>query len=849
MRALPRLQPLLWSIIPLVALVLLIWVHWLRAARVERVSETKSWSIDAARADAKSRTGWEDGRRHLVLTQPYAEGHGWIAQTQQMFAAGDLRARRAEEDNAPFGRPALAASAYRWWLGALAWCDSRLTGVPVGRAVERTVLYANPLLQVVLLLGTLPFVVRRLGYAAGAWWALGVAGLYPMAGSFAPGLPGARGLALACLLWSVLPLLFVLLRPVCEGGGGLAGVKSAPPGGAELASGGEATTPARLAGDTARADRGCFVVAGLAGALGLWVDASMQVAALCGVACGAVGAALVSRKSGEAAARFAPAGWRIWGASLGLGGLALYLIDYFPGDGMPLEVLNPVYAFAAWGLGELLGVGLPWVAGLGRPSGRRALVGLVAGALALAALPVALGLSGSAGCFAADLGSDRLSDLPGSVTAPSLSFWLIHSRLGPFWASAVPLVGVGLAGAGLWFWRGCTARRPALALLLGPAVVFAGLACGQLIRFNALDAVVLLGGLAVVAAPCVESLVAGRWLAVLAGLALLAPGAGLLAPGSLRQTDAELTDIEMQGILERDLAHWLSARAPDGQAIVLTAPDLAAALSHYGGLRVVNSLAWENKDGFAGAVRIARASTGEEALALIQQRGITHIVLPSWNRLLDDFISLRSPTGEGAPVLPDCFLARLRRWDLPPWLQPMTYHIPASALYPGEYVMVLAVVEEQEEALAAARLAEYFAENAMREPAASMVEKLSQFPGDAGALAALAQVQRMLGDTAGLNASLGAIEALLASGAEQGAAWDRRFSLAVNLVLARRNDRAQPLFTACFAELDETKLRSLSPSALMRFLSLAKLFKLEIADTQLNALAPSLLPPALRGRL
>ncbi|MBK8477599.1 MAG: hypothetical protein IPL39_15255 [Opitutaceae bacterium] len=815
---------LLGSIIPLAALVFMIWAHWRRAERVQHVSATKSWSVDAPRTDVQSRTGWEAGRRHLVLTQPYAEGHGWIAQAQQMLAAGDLRARRAEDDNAPYGRPALAASAYRWWLGALAGCDGVLTDVPVGWAVERTVLYANPLLQVVLLLGTLPYVVRRFGYAAGAWWALGVAGLYPMAGSFAPGLPGARGLALGCVLWSLLPLVVVVLRPMREGGG---------------ASGGGLIRPVR----------GAFVVAGLAGALGLWVDASLQVPALGGAALGALGAALASRKSGDEGAVFAAAGWRTWGRTLGLGGLVLYLIDYFPGEGLALEVLNPFYACAAWGLGEVLGFALPWAAGRGRPAGWRAMVGLVAGAMALAAVPVALMMGDSAGCFAAELSSDRLCDLPGSIAAPSLSHGLIHLRLAPFGAAALPVVGLGLAGVVLWYWRGGAARRPALALLAGPAVVFAGMACVQLAHCNALDAVVVLAGLALVATPRADAVEGRRWLGVLAGLALLVPGIGLLAPGARQQSDAELTDIEMQGILERDLAQWLSTRASDGQAIVLTAPDLAAALSHYGGLRVVNSLAWENKDGFSGAVRIARSSTAEEALALIQQRGLTHLVLPSWNRLLDDFISLRSPTGEGSPVLPDCFLSRLRRWDLPAWLQPLTYHIPESALYPGEFVMVLAVVEEQEEPLAVARLAEYFAENAMREPAASVVEELKQFPGDAGALAALAQVQRMLGDTAGLNATLGAIEVLLAAGAEQGAAWDRRFSLAVSLVLARRNDRAQPLFAACFAELDEAKLRSLSPSALIRFLALAKLFKLEQGDARLKALAPSLLPPALRGRL
>jgi len=260
-------------------------------------------------------------------------------------------------------------------------------------------------------------------------------------------------------------------------------------------------------------------------------------------------------------------------------------------------------------------------------------------------------------------------------------------------------------------------------------------------------------------------------------------------------------------------------------------------------------MAPENEEGFLGAVRIAKAGTLEEAVALVQKRQITQIVLPSSNRFLDDFIGLETEAGDGGHLPVDSFLYSLRHWVLPPWLQPMAYPIPKSMRERGEFVTVFSVVEDQDESVAIARLAEYFAENAMRDRAAEVLEKLNQYPGDPGVLAALAQVQVTLGDKTGLDASLAAIESLLPAVADMGLAWDRRLSLALFLVQAHRNDQARQIFASCLAELDETKLRALSLPALVRFLTLAKLFNLPIPDPHLKTLAVALLPPQLRSRI
>ena len=815
-------RSLSWLVVAVLAAAFLGGIHWLRAERAVHLSGLPGWSVDAPQLDAASPTGWHGGQRNLVLAQPLADGHQWIAAAQHLLATGEHRVRKVDYDNAPFGRPAFAASPYAWWLAGLAWCDSLITGGPPGRAVERAALYAGPLLQLLILAGSLPWIVRRLGPLAAALFALGVVALYPFAGTFAPGLPDSRSLALVCVLWSLLPLLGVGL-------GSVTAAQSAAP------------LPAS-------APRAPFIVAGLAAAAGLWIETTALLPTVLGLAGGALVAALAVRNSDTATPLLAPAGWRLWGWSLGLGCIAFHFLDYAPGNlRFRPEIVHPLHGLAAIGLGEALAWALPRIARRNPGNDAPGYWRFGAALAAVAALPTAMILTGSAGFSTASLGGLALTHLPPGISARHLGAWAADAGTSlAFWAALTPVLTLA-AFLGLC-WRRTAPRRATIVLLLGPAVLSAAFACRYLSHFSPLDCALLAVALALFAVPGTAALTGRGWGILAAAAATLVPSLLALAPARQAPSSNDVAAHELQGILERDLAHWLAARTAGQPAVVFAPPDLASALAYYGGLPVVGSMAPENEDGFSGTVRLARASTPEEALALVQHRTITHLVLPSWNRLLDGFAG--GGTGaDTATAAHNNFLAILNQWQLPLWLRPMAYHIPPSAQLPGAAVMVLSVVEEQEEALAAARLAEYFVESGMQPEAVASVDRLKQFPGDLGAVAALAQIQMAQGDRAGVNTSLEAIRTLLAAGAQESIAWDRRLSVAILLVLAREPELARPLFTRCLAELDEEMLRTLSPSSLMRLFALAKMFRLEFPDAMLRARATELLPPPLRSRI
>ncbi|MEO6993475.1 MAG: hypothetical protein ABI273_07590, partial [Lacunisphaera sp.] len=191
----------------------------------------------------------------------------------------------------------------------------------------------------------------------------------------------------------------------------------------------------------------------------------------------------------------------------------------------------------------------------------------------------------------------------------------------------------------------------------------------------------------------------------------------------------------------------------------------------------------------------------------------------------------------------------LRRWNLPPWLRPIPYQIPVGGGFEGQTVFVFEVVDEQTPAVAAGRLAEYLVEIGDLDQAVAVADTLRRFPGDVGALVAIAQVQGAKGDGSGFALTLTALQARLANGADRFLPWDRRVSLAIVLARANQIDPAREQLKRCLAEADGKKLRSLTTGSLYGLEVLAKAFGMGIPDPALNTLALSLLPQDLRDRL
>jgi hypothetical protein len=399
----------------------------------------------------------------------------------------------------------------------------------------------------------------------------------------------------------------------------------------------------------------------------------------------------------------------------------------------------------------------------------------------------------------------------------------------------------------IWLaWRRRTplASRVALAVALLPVCIAVGFACRQLSWWSQVD--VLLLALLVVITVALGDLpkaliVRPFWAGLITVVLLL--GAFQVMPIRSAGEKSTLDPADVLGLVERDLARWLALHAGPESGVILAPHNQAITLYYYGGLRGLASLSRENVDGLSAAVRILSASTPEEAKELIDRRGVTYIVMPSWDSYLEAYTRMGIGKVEGT------FYERLINWRLPPWLKPVPYQMPTIGGFEGQSLKIFQVVEDQDDAAAFSRTAEYFVEMGDLEPAAAVAQALRRFPADLGALIARAQVDLARNDRAGFDRTLESLKRRLTAGADRGLPWDRRASLAVVLARAKQSEPAREQVRRCLAEVDEAKLRSLTTGSLYRLLVLGKAFGLTIADQRLHDLALELLPSDLRSRL
>jgi hypothetical protein len=800
-----------WLLFPACCLVFMAWSDHIRLHHVKFVSNVAK---EEARVDASSATGYADGKRWMIVPEHNNPTFQWIEETQLMLAKGDWRVRRVDYENAPFGRDVHAASPYRWWLAFLAWLDRGVSARPIGLSVEHSALFADPLLQLFLLIGAAVFVARRFGAFPAALVSIGLATIFPFAAALLPGIANDFGLSQICAFWSVLLL---------------------------------------AAGAVARRKMSTwFFAAGCAGGCGLWLSAAGQTPVVAGIGVGAILAALAGGRapsSGVDATADVPP-WRAWGFGGAISSFLAYLIEYFPSHMEPQFRVNyPLYGLAWLGLAELLWRFASW-ARFRKPLGdARGVTICLLSAAAVASLPFALVKSGNNAFLAGDLLSTRLTNLPNGVVASSLSDWM--SRDGPSGALGATLLPLLLLVPAAWVLlrsRTGLAHRTSVAISAGPVLAMAAMAIHQTRMWNTFDcaALVLLVATAA-AAGTAENPRLFTWIvcalaapAMVIGLIQVVPTVDPVNPNDFKFTAAEI-----EGLYERALAQWISDRAgPDG-ATVLVPPFRTSSFCFYGGVRGLGTQNWENRDGLSATFRIVNSTRPDETFALINQRGVTHIVIPSWDTDLDDFARM----GLKQPM--DSFIYALHQTDggIFPWLRALPYNLPEISGFKDSSVLVLEVTDETDPATLRSRLVEYLVEMHHIDQAAFASQALQRYPADLGALVALAQVAKARGDEEGFARIFGAMQSNLASGSDRALAWDRRVSLAVVLALGGRTELSLAQVKRCVAEADGSRIRLLTTGSLYHLLVLCKHFGVEIVDPKLHALTMKLLPAELRERL
>lgn len=800
----PRIRRWAWILVPLLAVSFIIATSAARIQRVRHVSGLAGWSATEKQGDLAA---WQP---RLIIPGNQNSSFEWLDQTRQMLATGNLRIRHVDYENAPFGREVSSASPYRWWLGLLAWICHAASGQTLGASLETAALFADPLLYVLLLAGATGFVAWRFGPATGAIASAALAALYPLAVGFLPGAPDDQGLAISAALWSVLPVL-AALRSV---------------GRRKL----------------------WFLAAGVAGGIGLWIRVPNEVSVIVGVGLGGLCAAWITRRSPKEG-QTGPSDvlpWRIWSAGGAATSLAAFLCEYFPSHlgSWNLLAIHPLYGLAWLGWGQVLTSATLYIR-RDRPHSRvrEAALALLAVA-SVAALPTAMWLTHSGRLFLSDISMLKLTRLPNGVASTSLMALVAQVGFSPVVSGAI--VPVLLIGPALWLLlRRATSSeaRTSIAIAMGPVLAALALAFFHLSWWNGFDAAL------VTLLAAVTSTLYGRdsprlfrpaWL-VLVFLALV-PGAVQAWPHSQTKDSNGLIQPEVVGLIERDLARWLVLHAPPGGSVVLAPTDATIALYYYGGVRGLGTLDWENRDGLQAVIRIVSATSFDEALDLIDRRGVGLIVIPSWDTQLDTLanMGLGRPTGS--------FVDGLRRWILPPWLRPVPYPFPVINGFEDQSVVVLMRTEDQDDALLMSRIADYLVETDHPGMASSASFALERFPADISALVARAEVQNALGETDEFEHTLYSLLPRLNGEVELALPWDRRVNLAIVLAQGRRLDSARVEMRKCLADIDEEKLRSLSTGALYHFQILGRVLKMEIADPRLRRLALDLLPSDMGKR-
>ena len=804
-----------WIAFLLGAGAILIWNSAARIDRLDYLSTIGAPAESPAGGGAGSAPGDAEltPNNSLPIPDQLDASYHWLAQTERMLNRGEARVRHIDYENAPYGRTVLEPSPYRWWLGFLAWCEHLATGAPPSALVEKAALLADPLLLGIIILGSAILAAKCFGSLSASLASVGLVCLFPFITGFWPGAPDDRGLAQALAMASVLLL----------------------------------SCAAAAAPEDEKARRRWFILAGIAGGLGLWVKVSVQLPVLLGIAGGGLLVPLLApRGSKPADATTPPLPWRAWACAGAVTTILASLIEYTPSELWTWEqsFVHPVQGLAWLGAGELLVQASAWLQDRTFPRSPKNLVRVSLSIAAVIAVPAALVIRHGADLFVLDSMSSHLTRLRGGIVAPNLAAWIGMQGLSIWlWLTLAPL---GALIPAIWVLRNRQIAKPtraAVAITLGPVIVALILACVELVWWQTLDALLLVT-LAAVASGISSRAIGPRarlgWMGFV--VVLLAPGL-IYALGCERPSQGDvLSRTELQDLILRDLAGWISQHSDPRTVVVLSPPSASIALSYYGAFRGLGSVGDENKDGIREAIRIMSVRNVEEAKEMVNRRSITHIVLLSWDTFFDDFA--RAAYGQAGGT----FIDKLKFATLPRWLRPLAYPLPSIPGFEDQSVTVLQVVDEQDDATNQGNIALYFVEMGDLDRARSTAEGLARFSTDFGAWVARAQVAAAVHDDAELAKDLRVLQARLALRVQPLISWDRRIDLAVVLARARVTVLAKKQLTLCINAIDDERIRSLSPGTVYRLLVLCRGLGVTMPPAE-HDLALSLVPPTLRARL
>ena len=785
-----------------IALLFIVVTDGLRINHVEGVSAINAENL---KADSSTLTGYAGDKRWLIVPEHDNPTYQWIQETQVMVKSGAWRIHRIDYENAPKGREVHSAAIYRWILLAVAELRHHISNDSFPAALEHSALYTNALLHLLLVLAAAWVAWRFAHPLSGAMAAVLLAVTFPLASHFLPGIANDYGLVQACIFFQAFCLFLGFAR------------------------------------ETYRTR--WFAGAGIFGGIALWISATNEVpvAAALGMS-GIVAAAVREKTVRKDSGTSIPLPWRAWGLAGALTSLFGYFVEYFPHDfALRLQINSPLYALGWLGLAEIAHQTTRSVTE--QRVGPKRITWLILGTALVAAAPVSMVTLKSG--LANELLAHRLSDF--SSTPLTESFASLLARPGAGLAALTTAAIFGLLAIAGWIGfdrRALPATRRLAILGLVAILCVAAVSVFQLRSWSTVDvlAIALLVALLPAAFQPREqvALVRGAWAG--ASLVVFFGVVEVIASLGLGHSDRP-TPSEIEGLRERQLAHWLADHSTSPTPNVLLPPYRTASFCFYASLHGIGSQNWENREGAAAAFHLAASPRTDEAEALVAERGVTEIVLPSWDTDLVDVISASSPQPEKT------FIYQLKHWTVYNWLRPRAYEPSPIPGVDDASATVFSVVDEADRAVAISRYTEYFLETQQGGLAAQGAKALRHYPGSIAALTTIAQVDKAEGDNKSFAKDLHTIVGFLKAEPDQDIAFDQRVSLAVVLLLGGEQNLAQAQSMRCMREATSERIRFLGTGALYHLLVLRKTFDQSFSDPKLNQVARDLLPPSLRERL
>jgi hypothetical protein len=610
----------------------------------------------------------------LILPHSSIDARWWVIHARQMLREGEWRIRSTALDNAPEGREVHWSSLLLWVLSGLAWIRSIGTGQPAWHFTADAALAVGPLLMAVFFLGLVLVARRTFGLVPALLYLLALLTSNAVLRTFQLGEADHHGIVLALASGSVLCLL--------AGGSGFA-----------------------KKGDLVA--EWWFATAGLLGAAALWVSASTALPILAATGLGGLVAGCL-RSNATAQAPLRPRLWLHWAGWGCAGSIGFYLLEYFPRHmGLRLEVNHPLYAMAwlggGWILQRVLQATLDGRFPVRRP-GDWVKAGLCVAAVAAPVVMIVLG-----GEWFFWVSDDFLLALHKEYILEFQSLAGLAAAKNAGWIEPVIAhvwVWIALGAASvLWVWGPRDPSfRAAILLLLPPTVVMQSLALVQ-VRWGSASASLWALWIPVISAALLRlPLGQPQRLWLLAGI-VLAPWVALLlgplpiaaASNKFEKTclDAPLAEETGGNLLVRDIAHRLIQSSPSTIPTVLTGPNTSTELVFHSGLRTLGTLYWENMHGLKGAAAIFAATTRDEARRLLEEAGVTHIVVPSWSNFGAAYADLLAKAEGMDQAEPSYLSGVLESEDFPVWLRPFAYPIPTASGIDSQSVRIIAFLPGQ----------------------------------------------------------------------------------------------------------------------------------------------------------